>query len=317
MTHKTTVGVKKMLVSLRFMLDHARSDGYGFLRVVVSNLEEVEAALAAAAEAESPIGLAVNEPEGEFPRYRSFESMVIGAAAKSELPVGVQFDHTENMTLIMRAIRGGYNGIMVDASRRPFDENVAITRKVVEMCRPLGILVEGEVGIITQTWNENAENERNMLTDPDAAGSYVEQSGIDALAVSIGEVSGFDSGNLDFDRLRTIKARIGDRAHLCLHGVSFIGDDEIRSCIANGITYFGCATEFRDAFFRGLDAVRRKEGPKMVDPALIFGPAREAMKQKVVDKFRLLGSAGKARQVLTAYVEKGRNGQPTDRDAHQ
>lgn len=296
-----------MLVSLRLMLDHARSNGYGFLRVVVSNLEETEAALAAGAEAESPVGLAVNEPEGEFPRYRSFESMVIGAAVKSELPVGVQFDHTENMTLIMRAIRGGYNGIMVDASHRPFDENVAITRQVVEMCHPLGILVEGEVGIITQTWNENMENERNRLTDPDAAGNYVEKTGVDALAVSIGEVSGFDSGNLDFDRLKAIRATIANRAHLCLHGVSFIGDNEIRSCIANGITYFGCATEFRYAFFQGLDAVRKKEGPKMVDPALIFGPARDAMKEKVIDKFKLLGSAGKARQVLTAYLERGRN----------
>lgn len=295
------------MISLQSMLDHARSNGYGFLRVVVSNLEEVEAALAAAEETESPLGLAVNEPEGAFPRYRSFESMVIGAAAKSELPVGVQFDHTEDMTLILRAIRGGYNGIMVDASHHPFDENVAITRKVVEMCHPLGILVEGEVGIITQTWNENAENEKDQLTDPDAAANYVEQSCVDALAVSIGEVSGFDSGNLDYDRLKAIKTKVGDRAHLCLHGVSFIGDEDIRSCLAHGITYFGCATEFRCAFFQGLDAVRKKEGPQMVDPALIFGPAREAMKEKIIDKFKLLGSAGKAKQVLTDYLGKGKH----------
>jgi fructose-bisphosphate aldolase, class II len=287
-----------MLVPLKFMLDHARSHGYGFLRVVVSNLEETEAALAAAEEAQSPLGLAVNEPEGEHPRYRAFESLIIGAASKSDLPVGVQFDHTENMTFILRAIRGGYNGIMVDASHHPFDENVAITRRVVEMCHPLGILVEGEVGIITQTWNENMENEKHSLTDPAAAGDYVEQSGVDALAISIGEVSGFDSGNLDFDRLKAIHDRIGDRTHLCLHGVSFIKDDDIRSCIAGGITYYGCATEFRYAFFQKLDEVRKQQGPQMVDPALIYGPARNAMKEKVIDKFKLLGSAGKARSVL-------------------
>ena len=175
------------------------------------------------------------------------------------------------------------------------------------MCHPLGILVEGEVGIITQTWNENAENEKDQLTDPDSAANYIKQSGVDALAVSIGEVSGFDSGNLDFDRLKAIKTKVGDRAHLCLHGVSFIKDEEIRACIANGINYFGCATEFRHAFFQGLDAVRKQEGPQMVDPALIFGPAREAMKAKVIDKFKLLGSAGKAKQVLMTCLERGKH----------
>ncbi|MFH1006013.1 MAG: class II fructose-bisphosphate aldolase [Candidatus Latescibacterota bacterium] len=295
-----------MFIPIKFMLDQARSDGYGFLRVVVTNLEEIEAALAAAEETRSPIAFAVNEPEGEFPRYRSFESLVMGAAAKSEVPVGVQFDHTENMTLILRAIRGGYNGIMVDASHHPFEENVAITRKVVEMCHPLNILVEGEVGIITRTWDDDSEREKHQLTDAEGAKAYVERTGVDALAISIGEVSGFDHGDLRFDRLREIKAKLGDRTHLCLHGVSFITDEDIRMCIAEGINYFGCATEFRYAFFQKLDEVRRKEGPKMVDPTLLFAPARAAMKEKVMEKIRLLGSEGRSNKVIAAYFSEGR-----------
>lgn len=293
-----------MLVPIRFMLDHARSEGYGFLRVVVSNLEETEAALAAAEEARSPMALAVNEPEGEFPRYRGFESMIIGAATKCELPVGVQFDHTENMTLILRAIRGGYNGIMVDASDHCFEENVDITRKVVEICRPLGISIEGEVGAITRTWDKPTTEEQRQMTDSEAAKKYVEMTGVDALAIAIGEVSGFSSGNIDFDRLKQIKTAVGNKTHLCLHGVSFISDEDIRKCIAGGITYFGCATEFRYAFFQKLDEIRKEQGPQMVDPTLIYGPAREAMKEKVIAKLKLLGSAGKSSKVINAYFSE-------------
>lgn len=293
-----------MLVPIRFMLNQARADGYGFLRVVVSNLEETEAALAAAKEANSPMALAVNEPEGGFPRYRTFESMVIAAASKSKLPIGVQFDHTQNMTLILRAIRGGYNGIMIDAANRPFDDNVALTNKVIDMCRPLGISVEGEIGAITRTWDNPSEEEKHQLTEPDAAKAYVEQTKVDALAIAIGEVSGFDSGNIEFDRLKKIKKAVGDNTHLCLHGVSFITDEDIKKCLSGGITYYGCATEFRYAFFSKIDEIRRTQGEKMVDPTLIFTPAREAMKQAVVKKFKLLGSAGKANKVSTTFVSE-------------
>lgn len=289
---------------IRFMLDHARSSGYGFLRTTVTNLEEIEAVLAAAEETQSPIAFAVNEPELRSPRYRSFGSLAIGTAMKSPLPVGVQFDHSDDMTLILRAVRGGYTGIMVDASHCPFEENVAVTRKVVEICHPLNIAVEGEVGLIHRTWDEGLEDKAHELTDPDLAGKYVEQTGIDALAVSIGEVSGFDCGDLDIERLKQIHERLGDKAHLCLHGVSFITDENIRACMDNGMTYFGCATEFRSAFFLKLDEIRQKEGPKMVDPELLFGPARAAMTEKVADKIRLLGSDGKANEVMTSYVSR-------------
>lgn len=293
-----------MLVPIRFMLDHARSNGYGFLRVVVSNLEETQAAMAAAEEANSPMALAVNEPEGHFPRYLSFEAMVIAAAAKCDLPIGVQFDHTQDMTLILRAVRGGYNGIMIDAANRPFKQNVALTNKVIDICRPLGISVEGEVGAITRTWDNPTEKEQHELTEPDAAREYVKQTKVDALAIAIGEVSGFSSGDIDFKRLKQIKKAVGDKTHLCLHGVSFITDAEIRKILEGGITYYGCATEFRYAFFQKLDEVRKKEGPKMVDPTLLYTPARQAMTDSVVKKLKLLGSAGKAGKVLKSYLAR-------------
>ncbi len=293
-----------MIIPIKFMLNQARSEGYGFLRVVVTNLEEIEAVLAAAEETGSPIGFSVNEPEGQFPRYRSFESLIMGAADKADVPVGVQFDHTEDMTLILRAIRGGYNGIMVDASHHPLEENIATTRRVVEMCHPLDILVEGEVGIIARTWDDCVEDEPDRLTDPEAAGEYVEKTGVDALAVSIGEITGFDSGRLDFGRLRQIKAKLGDTTHLCLHGSSFVDDDDIRKCLAGGMSYFGCATEFRAAFFHKLGEVARSEGPEMVDPTLLFTPARDAMKEKIIQKIRLLGCEAKAHGVISDYFSR-------------
>ena len=294
-----------MLLPIKLMLDHARSRGYGLLRAVVTNSEEVEAVLTAAEEMNSPIVFGVNEPELEFPRHLYFESLLVGAAMKSKAPVGLQFDHTSNMDLILRAVRGGYNGIMIDASHNPFAENVALTKRVVEICRPLGILVEGEVGIITRTWDNDAERKEHRLTDAVSAGEYVEQSNVDVLAISIGEVSGFHSGDLDFVRLKEIKSRVANRAHLCLHGVSFISDEDIRACITGGITYFGCATEFRDAFWQKVDEVRKIEGAKMVDPTIIFRPAREAMKEKVAEKIRLLGSQHKSGAVLSAYFSGG------------
>lgn len=296
-----------MLIPIKFLLDQARAEDYGFLRVAVSNSEEIEAVLTAAEEVRSPIGFSVNEPELEFPRYRSFESLIIGAAAKAEVPVCVQFDHTDNMTLILRAIRGGYNGIMVDASHCSFKENVEITKKVVDMCHPLDIFVEGEVGTITHTRVKVSEDKKKDLTDPDIAKKYVNQTRVDALAVAIGEVSGFSGGNLDFDRLKKIKAAIRNNAHLCLHGVSFIADDDIKRCIAEGITYYGCAAEIHFPFFKKLDEVRRREGEKMIDQTRIYGPAREAMKKKVIEKVKLLGSAGKAHKLISDYFSGNKN----------
>ena len=294
-----------MLMPIRHMLDQARAGGYGFLRATVTNLEEIEAVLAAAEETQSPIGFSVVENELRSPRYRSFGSCAIGTAMKSPLPVGVQLDHTEDMTLILRALKGGYNGIMVDAACHPFEENVATTKKVVELCRPLNVLVEGEVGLIHKTWDEGPADGEHELTDPDAAGEYVDQTGIDALAVSIGEVSGFHSGDLDLERLKKIHAIVGDKAHLCLHGVSFIPDENIRACMDNGMTYFGCATEFRQAFFQKFDEVRDTEGAKMTDPARMYEPARAAMTEKVAAKIRLLGSQGKAGEVIASYFSGG------------
>jgi len=180
---------------------------------------------------------------------------------------------------------------------------VAVTRKIVALCHPLNILVEGEVGLIHRTWDEGFEEKEHELTDPDAAGEYVAQTGLDALAVSIGEVSGCDSGNLDMERLKKIRTRVGDQAHLCLHGVSFIADEDIRACMDNGMTYFGCATEFRHAFFQKLDEVRKEGGPEAVDPEFLYGPAREAMTQKVAAKIKLLGSNGKAGAVAASYFQ--------------
>lgn len=183
---------------------------------------------------------------------------------------------------------------MIDGSHYPFEENVAITKRVVEVAHPVGVSVEGELGRIGGTEDDIHVDEKDaLLADPDEVVSFVEQTQVDCLAVAIGTAHGVYRGTpkLDFERLSKINSLID--LPLVLHGASGVSDEDIQKAIARGICKINIDTELRQAF---SEAVRKKlaEDPEEIDPRKILGPARDAMQEVVVRKMRLFGSSQKA-----------------------
>src|SRR5690606_5390972 len=183
---------------------------------------------------------------------------------------------------------------MYDGSHLPLEENIAITRQVVEAAHAVGVSVEGEIGrLVGIEDNIQVSELEGALTDPDEAKKFVEETGIDMVAVAIGSRHGFYKGEpkLDFDRLEAIRERVN--VPIVLHGGSGIPESHIRRAIELGVRKINIDTELRDVFVRAARGIM-DEKPDEIDPRKILGPAREQMKEKVKEKMRLFGSSGRA-----------------------
>ena len=194
----------------------------------------------------------------------------------------------------MLCLRHGFTSVMRDASKLPFDGNVAEIRKVVEAAHAVGVPVEAELGRLVGIEEHVVVSEREQaMTNPDEAAEFVKATGCDSLAVSIGNAHGFYKGepNLDFDRLEAIRDKVD--VPLVLHGASGIPDHQIRTAIGLGICKINIDTEIRYAF---AQSVRKTlaEQPEQIDPRKILDPAIDAMQAVVERKIALFGSQGKA-----------------------
>jgi fructose-bisphosphate aldolase class II len=183
---------------------------------------------------------------------------------------------------------------MIDGSKYPLEENIALTKKVVEIARAVGVSTEAELGKIGGTEDDITVLEKEaMMTDPEEAKFFVEQTGVDSLAVAIGTAHGqykFDP-ELDFDRLAKIKSLVN--IPIVLHGSSGVPDKDIEKAISLGVRKVNIDTNIREAFVKGVRDVINKDA-KEIDPRKILGPAREAMTAIVREKIRIFGSSGKA-----------------------
>lgn len=276
-----------MFVTMTKLLQAAEENGYALPRFSICNLETVQATIEAAEELDSPVVLSLFQAfkEGFPPGY--MESLVKFAGAHACVPVAFMLDHGKSMEVCRKAIEEGYSAVMIDASLFPYEENVALTRKVVDFAHAAGVAVEGALGVIAKEM---------VLTDPDQTRDFVEKTEVDALAVSIGEYSGFykEKPALDFKRLRQIKEQA--RAYLVLHGASGLSEEDIRRTIECGISHIGFGTDLRDIFFRTIEK-KRQDNPGVVDPRQILWPAKDAMREVVKTKMRIVGSVGMARAV--------------------
>ena len=183
---------------------------------------------------------------------------------------------------------------MYDGSKLPLEQNIAMTRRVIELARPLGISVEAELGKIGGTEDHVTVDEREAaFTDPDEAKEFVQATGVDSLAVAIGTAHGQYKGEprLDFARLEKIRAQIG--IPIVLHGSSGVPDDAIRRSIDLGVRKINIDTNIREAFVWALKKAIEKS-PGEIDPRKLLGPARDAATEIIREKIRLFGSSGKA-----------------------
>lgn len=271
-----------MLINLKQILDMAEEGGYAIPAFNVYNMETVMGIIRAAEEANSPViiqsysRLFTNE-EGYF-----VSPIVLAAAKRASVPVCFHLDHGAGKTEVIRALRYGASGIMIDNSNLPFDENKKATKEVVEMCDAVGIPVEGELGHIGSV----NDAEMQEFTKVDEAVEFVDKTGVCALAILVGTAHGRykKAPKLDIQRISDIHKATD--AHLVLHGGSGVPDDQLKAAVDAGIRKINFGT---DVCYSFLDKVF-ETSRDLVAIDLFMKDAIESVKEFALTKIDLLGA---------------------------
>lgn len=281
------------VVNTNEILSDAKQRRYAVGAFNVENMEFVQAVIWAAQEMDAPVIVQTSVNTLKYATPEMFNIMVKTCADTVKVPVAIHLDHGSTLFNIMDCVKAGYKSVMFDGSLLPYERNVEQTRLVVELCKSIGVSVEAELGAIAG--KEGAPQESvSLYTAPEVAEDFVNRTGVDSLAVSIGSVHGLYKAEpkLDYERLSAIKSRV--EAPLVLHGASGLTVDHLRECTARGITKVNIATELRLAW---TETVRRymAENPKVFDPKKASKQAREAVMKVVREKILILGSNSMAR----------------------
>jgi tagatose 1,6-diphosphate aldolase GatY/KbaY len=281
------------LVTSKELLLHAKENHYAVGAFNVENMEMVQAVIAAAEELRSPVILQTTPGTLKYAPAELYYANVAAVAKAAKVPVAVHLDHGSSFELALRAFRAGYTSIMIDGSQKTFEENIALTKAVVEACHAGGVPVEAELGKVGGKEDDLDGGEGNGYTVPEEAAEFVARTGVDFLAVAIGTAHGVYKGipKLDVERVSRI-AQLVD-IPLVLHGTSGVPNETVRECIARGMCKVNYATDLRIAFTEGVKEYLLKD-PKAYDPKKYGAAGRERVKQYVLQKIKVCGSAAKA-----------------------
>jgi tagatose 1,6-diphosphate aldolase GatY/KbaY len=282
------------LVSSTSMLQAARSGGYGVGAFNVHTLEMLQAVVEAAEETGSPLILQSTVGTVKHLGADYLAAAATTAANRSRVPIALHLDHCTDFDMIVHCIRAGYTSVMIDASMHSFEENVAQTKRIVEIARAAGVNVEAELGKVGGVEDEIvvAEHEA-LLADPLECAHFVQLTGVPTLAPAIGTAHGIYKGepNIDFARIQRVAELVS--VPLVLHGGSGIPEEQVKRCIALGMAKMNIATEIRIVF---SDAIKHvfNQHPDENDPRKYMVPAKKAVREAAIEKMRMLGCFGKA-----------------------
>ncbi|MBR3880125.1 MAG: class II fructose-1,6-bisphosphate aldolase [Mailhella sp.] len=298
------------------MFDRAYKEGYAIGAFNVNNMEIIQGIMEAGAEERSPLILQVSAGARKYAGQNYIMKLVEAALADADIPVCVHLDHGPDFELCKACIDGGFTSVMIDGSHLPFEENIAITKKVVEYAHDRGVWVEAELGRLAGV-EEHVVSESSIYTDPDQAVEFVERSGCDSLAIAIGTSHGAykfkGEAKLDFERLDKISNMMPGYP-LVLHGASSVpqefvemankyganlGDakgvteDLLRQAAKSGVCKINIDSDIRLAMTANIRKYMA-ENPEAFDPRSYLKPARQAVKDMVQRKIRnVLGSSNK------------------------
>jgi fructose-bisphosphate aldolase class II len=268
------------------MLRHAYDNRYAVGAFDVVSLDFISGVIAAAEEKQAPVIISLAESHFEYFDFELLMAAVVAAAERTSVPVAIHLDHGESLESAVRAIKLGCTGVMVDASSLPLEDNITRTRAVVDMAHACGIPVEGELGYVPGVEGEDAERHPGEVeyTRVDTARRYLDETGVDFLAVSIGTVHGRMRGEpkLDFERLAEINASL--ETPLVIHGGTGLSDEQFSTLIANGVTKINYYTALADtagqrihgnaqaansssytSLLRGVSAAVQQEAARCID----------------------------------------------------
>lgn len=277
-----------MLVHLRDILKQAQQGNYALGAFNSCNLETTLGIVKGAVAKQKPVIIQVSEGTIEYAGLKPI-THIVETIAKNEavnVPVALHLDHGKSFHSIAECIRAGFSSIMIDASDLPFDENIALTKQTVDYAHQHGVLAQGELGNVARDISNVKEIN---LTDPDQAEEFVKATGVDTLAVSVGNVHGIIKmrqgvPKLNIERLKAIQEKV--KIPLVLHGASGLEAEEIKKAIEFGVRIINIHTEINLVFTEALRWALTKS-PEEVDPRKYFPSAMEAVQKIVEEKLEM------------------------------
>ena len=281
------------LVTSEQMLLDAQKGGYAVGAFNVENMEMVKAVIAAAEELRAPVMLQTTPSTVKYGSLNTYFGIVAAEAEKATVPVCLHLDHGSSFELAVQAIKAGYTSVMIDGSHENFEDNIAVSKKVVDVAKACGIPVEAELGKVGGK-EDDLEAEADTNTDPAEAKEFAERTGVSSLAIAIGTAHGFYAGTpvLDKERVSEIKKVVS--VPLVLHGASGLSDEDVRECVERGMCKVNFATELRVAY---TDAGKKllAEKPDTFDPKKLGTVGMEAVKNLVMERMKVCGCDHKVR----------------------
>jgi len=282
------------LVAMKPLLAAAEVGKYAVGAFNCNNMEIVQAIIRAAEAEQAPVIIQASQGAITYAGLDYITGIVKIAAEGAKVPVALHLDHGNDFEQIVRCIRGGFTSVMYDGSQLSLEDNIAVTKKVLEIARPIGVSVEAELGKIGGTEDHVYVSEKEALfTDPEEAKYFVEQTQVKSLAIAIGTAHGQYKGipELDFARLEKIRDYV--KIPIVLHGSSGVPDDAIKQAIKLGVRKVNIDTNIREVFTGEMRKVLANN-PDEIDPRKILGPARKATVEVIREKIKLFGSSGQA-----------------------
>jgi len=286
------------LVGTKEMLIKAQKEKYAVGAFNANNMEIIQAIIEASEEENSPVIIQASQGAIKYAGLDMIVAIVKTLAEKASIPIALHLDHGTDYFQNILCLRAGFTSLMYDGSALPFEENVAMTKKVVEMAHVCGIPVEAEIGQVGKMDSSDEpgvarEKIKEFMAKPEDAEKFVQLTQVDILAPAVGTIHGCREAiaKLDIPRIEKIRDLTG--VPLVLHGASGASDEELRKGIAAGICKVNIDTRIRMAF---TNTVRQylNEHPEEIDPRKALNPAKEAAKAVIKGRIKILGSTGKA-----------------------
>ena len=285
-----------MIYGTKEILERAKAEGYAVGAFNTVNVETTRAIIEAAIEERSPVIVQMTEKTLDYAGGRAIFNYVKNTAEfyAADIPIAIHLDHGKSFEVVERSIEIGFPSVMYDGSRKEYSDNLAMTKKIVEHAHARGVSVQGELGSVPYLGEGSMEDVawEEYMTNPEQAEEFVRATGIDTLAVAIGNAHGFfrERSEPDYERLSAVASRV--TVPLVLHGASDWHNGRVAEVIKRGISCFNVDTAIRLAFLGELR--KMLDSGDETDLRKILGAAKEETKDTVRQKIKMFGSAGKA-----------------------
>ena len=283
------------LVTLKEILKDTREKQYAVPAFNFNGYEDAQGMVNCAVKMRSPLILMASMGAAKYIGLKQTVGMIKGMAESVDIPICLHLDHATDIELLKEAVVAGFRSVMIDASQKDYEENIEITRSIVEYASKFGCSVEAELGKIGGHEEQISVDDReSTLTEPETVPGFVNETGVDALAVAIGTVHGFykSEPKLDFERLRSIAELTP--CPLVLHGGTGVPPQDFRKCVSIGMSKINVGTEFKAAYTTSIRKAVDDNGKSEIDPRNYMKYVKKTCEEIAMEKMQLFNSAGRA-----------------------